>query len=82
MDAMSDLRTLLGELRADTNGRFNELRLDMNTRFADVNNRFDEVNRRLAALDQKSDRHFAWLVGTQVAVLLAVVGALLGAYYR
>ena len=82
MDAMSDLRTLIGELRADTNGRFNELRLDMDTRFADVNNRFDEVNRRLAALDQKSDRHFTWLVGTQVAVLLAVVGALLGAYYR
>ena len=54
----------------------------MNTRFADVNNRFDELNRRLAALDQKSDRHFTWLVGTQVAVLLAVIGALLGAYDR
>lgn len=100
MDAMSDLRSLIAELRADTNGRFNELRADMNTRFtelradvntrfadvnhrfADVNLRFDDVNRRLAALDQKNDRHFTWLVGTQVAVLLAVVGALLGGYYR
>ena len=66
---------------------------DVNTRFVDVsarlidwrddmNRRFDEVNRRFAALDQKGDRHFHWMVSTQVALLLAVVGALVGAYYR
>lgn len=86
VDAMSDLRGLIAELRGDTNARFVELRADMNQRFAelraDMNGRFDDVNRRLAALDQKGDRHFSWLVGTQVAVLLAVVGALIGAYYR
>lgn len=71
MDAMSDLRGLIAELRGDMNQRFN-----------DVNQRFDDVNRRLAALDEKGDRHFTWMVSTQVAVLLAVVGALLGAYYR
>jgi hypothetical protein len=31
---------------------------------------------RVEALDQKVSRHFPWLVGIQVAVLLAVVTAL------
>ena len=30
------------------------------------------------ALDQKVSKQFIWLVGIQVAVLLAVVGALIG----
>ncbi len=48
----------------------------------DMNRRFDDVNRRLAVLDEKGDRHFTWMVSTQVALLLAVVSALVGAYYR
>jgi len=96
MDAMSDLRSLIAELRGDINGRFTEvnarftevnvrfteLRADMNARFEGIDRRFEGVNGRLATLDQKADRHFTWMVSTQVAVLLAVVGALLGAYYR
>jgi hypothetical protein len=89
MDAMSDLRSLVAELRGDmndrfteVNGRLTELRADMNSRFGGVDRRFDGVDGRLAALDQKGDRHFTWLVSTQVAVLLAVIGALLGAYYQ
>jgi len=35
------------------------------------------TNSRIDALDQKVSRQFIWLVGIQVAVLLAVVGALL-----
>src|SRR5688572_9095102 len=84
------------ELRADmnlrfaqVNGRFAELRDDLNLRSHDVTVRFTEmtgqftdVNRRMSELDQKMDRHFAWLISTQVAVLLAVVGALVGALYR
>jgi hypothetical protein len=54
----------------------------VNHRFAEVDHRFGEVDRRFAELDQKLDRHFTWLVGTQVAVLLAVVGAMVGAFYR
>ena len=38
----------------------------------------DELSRRIEALDQKVSRHFTWLVGIQVAVLLAVVAALTG----
>ena len=89
MDAMSDLRSLIAELRGDmtdrfneVNGRFTELRADINARFGGVDRRFDSLDQRLAALDEKGDRHFTWMVGTQVAVLLAVIGALLGAYYR
>ena len=33
-------------------------------------------------LEQKVDRHFMWLVGIQVAGLIAVIGALAGAYSR
>ena len=33
-------------------------------------------------LEQKVDRHFMWLVGIQVAGLIAVIGALAGAYAR
>jgi hypothetical protein len=110
MDAMSDVRNLITELRGDMNARFidvsnrfTELREDINRQFAevdrqfaevdrrfgdvdrrfgDMNGRFDDVNRRLAALDEKGDRHFTWMVSTQVALLLAVVGALVGTYYR
>jgi hypothetical protein len=33
-------------------------------------------------MDAKIDRHFTWLVGLQMATLLAVVGAVLGAYFK
>jgi hypothetical protein len=36
------------------------------------------MNERFIAMDQK----FTWLVGMQVASLVAVVGALVGSYYR
>jgi hypothetical protein len=36
------------------------------------------VDRRFEALDTKLTRHFTWMVGVQVAVLLAIVGVLFG----
>jgi hypothetical protein len=54
----------------------------MNRRFDGVDRRFDAVERRIDAvrveLDAKLSRGFVWLVGLQVTVLLAVVGALFG----
>ena len=92
VDAMSDLRSLIVELRADMNARFADVNsrfaelnarfADVNSRFAEVSGRFDQVDRRLTALEDKGDRHFMWLIGTQVAVLLAVVSALLGVAFR
>jgi prefoldin subunit 5 len=51
-------------------------------RFEQVDRRFEQVDARLVGLDQKVDRHFTWLVGLQMAVLVSVVGALVGAYFR
>ena len=66
--------------------RFVELQDQMNRRFEQVDHRFGELqgqmNQRFDAVDQKIDRHFTWLVGIQVAALVAVVGALVGSYYR
>jgi hypothetical protein len=74
-DAMADLRSLIAEFRNETCRRFDE-----------TYGRFDAVDQRadrhFLYLDQKIDRQFAWIVGTQIALLLAVVGALAGAYYR
>ena len=71
VDAMSDVRNLIAELRAD-----------MNTRFNDVNARFTEVNGRIGSLDAKIDRHFVWLVGMMVTGFITVIGALLGGIAR
>lgn len=38
----------------------------------------ERMDRRFDTLDEKVDRHFTWLVGIQVATLVAVVGALVG----
>ena len=69
------LRQELGEFRADTHRRFDELR-------GEVVDLRKETSRRFETLDGKIDRHFTWLVGIQVAVLVAVVGTLVGSYYR
>ena len=93
MDGMADLRPLITDLRGEMSqqfgafrGEMNQLRGDMNRQFGDLrgemNQRFAEMNHRINTLDAKSDRHFTWLVGIQVASMLAVVGALVGAYYR
>jgi hypothetical protein len=36
-----------------------------------------DLRQQIVELDSKITRHFTWLVGIQVGVLLAVVGALL-----
>ena len=84
--ATADLRTSVNESRHDTNSRFTELRHDMNARFTQAETGLDnlrsDMNARFAALDEKLDRQFSRLLGMQVAVLLAVVSALVGAYFR
>jgi hypothetical protein len=51
----------------------------MDARFTELDQKFEA---RFTGLDQKVDRHFTWLVGIQTAVLVSVVGALVGAYFR
>ena len=89
----SDLRGALAGLQDQMHRRFEQvdhwfvaLQDQMNRRFEQVDHRFGEVqaqiNQRFDGADQKVDRHFTWMVGIQVAVLVAVVGALIGSYYR
>jgi tetrahydromethanopterin S-methyltransferase subunit G len=42
----------------------------------------EELAARIDALDQKVSRQFIWLVGIQITVLVAVVGALIAALFR
>jgi hypothetical protein len=44
----------------------------------EMNRRFEAVDQKIDRLDDKVSRHFTWLVGIQVATLVAIVGALLG----
>jgi hypothetical protein len=89
----SDVRGALAGLQDQLNRRFEqvdyrfvELQNQMNRRFEQVDHRFTELQGQMTqqfdAVDQKIDRHFTWLVGIQVAALVAVVGALVGSYYR
>ena len=81
----ADLRAFREEFRQDftaTAGRI-ATRIDgvekrIDGRIDGVERRIDGVDRRLERLDDKMSRHFSWLVGIQVAVLIAVLGALLG----
>ena len=48
-------------------------------RFDAIDRRFEGFDQRLARLDDKMSRQFLWLMGVQVAVLIAVISALAGA---
>ena len=76
--AFAALQDAVGAVRAGVT----ELRTDMNARFAQIDQRFLGVESRLSGIDRKVDRQFVALMGTQLAVLLAVIAALAGAYYR
>ena len=71
MDRIDDLSAALGELRSDLNRQFAE----MNRQFADVDRQFTDVRADI-------NRDFRWLVGMQTATMVAIIGALVGAYYR
>jgi hypothetical protein len=42
----------------------------------------DHVERRITTVEEKGDRHFTWLWGLQMTMMLAVIGVLLAAYLR
>ena len=75
MDRIEDLFAAVGELRSD-----------MNRQFAAVDRQFAEMrtdmNRQFTELRGDASRDFKWLVGMQMATMIAIIGALVGAYYR
>ena len=46
-------------------------------RFDAVDRRFDGVDLRLARLEDKLSTQFLWVVGIQITILIAIIGALL-----
>jgi hypothetical protein len=83
----------VGELRSDANRRLDavtaqvgELRSDTSRGLGAVTGQIGELrsdmNRRFPASDMKADRHFTWVVGIQMTIMLAILGAMVSAYYR
>jgi len=68
---MAAMRTEMADLRRDMVAGDAALR-------SEITELRGEMSRRFDMMDQK----FLWLAGTQVGILLAVVGALAGALYR
>jgi acyl carrier protein phosphodiesterase len=59
--------------------------VQMDDRFVQIDGRLVQMDARFVQVDARFlqiDGRFVWLVGLQFAVLLAVVSALLSAYYR
>jgi len=69
----SDLVTTTAAMRSDVAA----LRTDTQDLRRQVENLDARLSSRIDALDSKEASHFTWLVGIQVATLIAMVGALL-----
>ena len=63
--------------RAELSGRIDSISARIDVLDQKVDRFRGELSGRIDALDQKMSRQFVWLVGIQVAVLLAIIGALL-----
>jgi hypothetical protein len=64
----------IAEVRLDVR----DVRSEVRDLRAEMNRRFDQVEIRFNHMGSK----FAWMIGCQFATLLAVIGALLNAYFR
>ena len=83
--ALADVRHDVRELRSETIHRFEQVdrRFDgIDRQFEHVDGRFTRVDARLDRVERRFDQWFIWVVGLQFATLLAVISAVLGAYYR
>lgn len=70
------LRDLRGELGQETGA----LRVEVAELRGEMVRRFEHVEGRITTVDDRQDRHFTWLVGLQLTMMLAVIGVLLAAY--
>jgi hypothetical protein len=59
---------------------FSDIRAAMASLALRMDRRFEQVETRLDQLGADQSKNFRWLVGMQITTLVAVVGALLGAF--
>ena len=71
---MDGLDLKIDRYREELAGRIDALSQSVNARFEAMDRKIDRVSEDLS---RKLSRHFVWLVGIQISVLLAVIGALL-----
>ena len=71
MDLKFDSR--IDSLGQKLDSRINSLDQKLDSR---INSLDQKLDFRIDSLDQKVSRHFTWLVGIQVAILLSIIGAL------
>ena len=79
--AIGDVRNDVRDLRAEMIARFEHV----DRRFEQIDRRFEQIDRRFEQMDGRfahMDNRFNWSVGLQFATLLAVVSAVLAAFYR
>ncbi len=78
----SELRGMIIHLDQKVDRLGEELRGRIEALDQRLSGRIEALDQRLSgrieALDQKISKQFVWLVGIQIMVLLAVIGALLG----
>ena len=79
-EVRTDLAAIRGEMatRADITAVRSELATNMGAVRNEMADFRRDMNQRFLAIDQT----FTWLVGIQTAVLVSVIGALVGSYYR
>jgi len=77
---LQELRGDIQRLEARMDARFEAVDRHFDAvdrRFEAIGGRFDAVDRRFEGLGGKMSTQFLWLVGIQVTMLVAIVGALL-----
>jgi hypothetical protein len=74
------LRVEVAELRGEIGREAGALRVEVADLRGEMVRRFEHVEGRITTVDDRHDRHFTWLVGLQLTMMLAVIGVLLAAY--
>ncbi|MBM3752236.1 MAG: hypothetical protein FJW21_13840 [Acidimicrobiia bacterium] len=88
LTAIKEVRDAVTSLERRMDNRFEQVdkRFDaIDRRFDAVDRRFEGMERRFEGVDRKLeqvDRRFMWIVGTQIATLLAIVAGLFGVITR
>jgi predicted RNase H-like nuclease (RuvC/YqgF family) len=88
VEMLADLRAEFHAFRNEMREELATIRRyfeQIDRRFEQVDRRFEQVDRRFEQVDRRFeqvDQRFVWLVGVQMGTLVAIIGVLVGALYR
>lgn len=74
---LTTIRADVAAVRADVRADFAAVRSDLQDLRRHVETLDQRISARIDGLDTKMSRQFTWMVGIQVAMLIAMIGALL-----